>query len=200
MRQTYSVPKKSRITLLMSIMFIVQAWGSALAADRYIIDPTHTYTIFEYSHWGLSLQKGRFDKNSGFIELDTENKTGAVQIEIDASSVSTGNSLFDNTLRSSNFFDAATYPKVIFKSTRVLFDLNDKVIGIEGELSIKSVTRTVKFELTQFTCRFMPLYLKTACGANGYTKILRSDFDMARYTPFVSDEVSLYFIVEAIRE
>jgi polyisoprenoid-binding protein YceI len=173
---------------------------SAVAGDRYVIDSEHTYSIFEYSHWGLSLQKGRFDKNAGFIELDSDNKTGSVQLEIDAASVSTGNTMFDNALRSSRFFDVIAFPKILFKSTNFVFDDNKKVLAIEGDLAIKGITRAVKFEITQFNCRFMPLYFKTACGANGYTKILRSDFDVGRFTPFVSDEVTLYFSVEAIKE
>ncbi len=172
----------------------------AFAADRYAIDPSHTYSIFEYSHWGLSLQQGRFEKNSGFIELDLEKKTGSVQLDIDAASVSTGNSLFDSALRSGSFFDVEAYPKISFKSTTVQFDEKDNVIALEGDLTIKNVTKRVKFSLTHFRCRFMPLYFKTACGANGNAKILRSDFDVGRYTPFVSDEVTLYFSVEAIKE
>ena len=46
----------------------------------------------------------------------------------------------------------------------------------------------------------MLLYLKKACGANGYTRILRSDYKVDRYTPFVSDEVTLYFSVEGIKD
>ncbi len=173
---------------------------SAWAADRYVIDASHTYTIFEYSHWGLSLQQGRFDKNTGSIELDLENRSGSVQLSIEAASVSTGNSVFDAALRSSSFFDVEVFPKISFKSSALLFDEKNNVIGLEGDLTIKSTTKRVKFELTQFRCRFMPLYFKNACGANGYTKILRSEFDVGRYTPFVSDEVTLYFAVEAIKE
>ncbi|MFZ6673725.1 YceI family protein [Undibacterium sp. Xuan67W] len=174
--------------------------ASSYGTDRYVIDPEHTFSVFEYSHWGLSLQRGRFDKNSGVIELDLMNKTGSVQIDIDASSVSTGVALFDNNLRSTSFFDTAQFPKIAFKSTNLRFDDNARLTGIDGELTIKGVTRPAKFELTQFNCRFIVLYLKSACGANGSTKILRSDFNVGRYVPFVSDEVTLYFSVEAIKE
>ncbi len=172
----------------------------ANAVDRYKIDPTHTLSFFEYSHWGLSLQRGRFDRNSGFIELDVENRQGKVEINVDATSVNTANSLFDSALRSDRFFDAEQFPIISFKSTQMHFDERGQVTGIDGELTIKNVTKSVKFELTHFHCRFMPLYLSSACGANGHTKILRSEFDMGRFTPFVSDEVTLYFNVEAIKE
>lgn len=189
-----------RHLIKLSMAFFCCTCQVAFAADRYKIDPSHTYSYFEYSHWGLSLQRGRFDRNSGFIELDFENQQGKVEIDVDATSVSTGNALFDAALRSERFFDAEQFPKISFKSTQMHFDDKGQVVGLEGELTIKNITKSVKFELTHFHCRFMPLYLGSACGANGYTKILRSEFDMGRFTPFVSDEVTLYFNVEAIKE
>lgn len=194
--------KPALISFFLSL-FLDPASGliaSAHAADRYKIDPSHTSSFFEYSHWGLSLQRGRFDRNAGFIELDVENKQGKVEIEVDATSVNTGNAVFDAALRSDSFFDAEQFPTISFKSSQVLFDENGQVVGLEGELTIKNVSKSVKIELTHFHCRFMPLYLSSACGANGYTKILRSEFDMGRFIPFVSDEVTLYFNVEAIKE
>lgn len=172
----------------------------AVAADRYKIDPEHTYSTFEYNHWGLSLQRGRFDRNSGSIEIDFDNRSGSILIEIDAASISTGSSVFDSALRSSRFFDTGTYPKIVFKSTNIVFGEDKKPIALEGELTIKNISRNIRVELSQFNCRFMPLYFKNACGANGSAKILRSDFDLGRFTPFVSDEVSLSFSVEAIKE
>ncbi|MDO9192453.1 MAG: polyisoprenoid-binding protein, partial [Undibacterium sp.] len=61
---------------LCGLIFLL-AWCSlAAAGERYKIDPEHTFSSFEYKHWGLSLQRGRFDRNSGFIELDLSAKNG----------------------------------------------------------------------------------------------------------------------------
>jgi polyisoprenoid-binding protein YceI len=184
---------------LLLLLTLLSPNAPAQAGERYKIDPEHTYSSFEYKHWGLSLQRGRFDKNIGFLELDIPEKTGAINIEIDANSVSTGNDLFNTIMRSDSFFDALQYPKIIFNSTKFLFD-EEKLVQIEGLLTIKETTRPVTVEVTQFGCRFMLLYLKQACGANGQTKILRSDYKVGRYVPFVSDEITLYFSVEAIKE
>jgi polyisoprenoid-binding protein YceI len=191
--------ESAMIRPLFLFLFFLSLSAVVGAADRYRIDPDHTYSSFEYKHWGLSLQRGRFDKNIGFIELDMAEKTGAINIEIDANSVSTGNELFNNIMRSDSFFDAQAYPKIIFNSTKFVFD-EERLTQIEGALTIKETTRPVVVEVTQFGCRFMILYLKQACGANGQTKILRSDYKMGRYAPFVSDEITLYFSVEAIKE
>lgn len=169
------------------------------AADKYVVDQEHTYSHFEYKHWGLSLQRGRFDKNNGSIELDMENKTGSLQIAIEADSVNTGSDTFNTILRSASFFNTEKYPKISFQSNKLVFN-EDKLVQVEGDLTIKDVTRKVTVDITQFDCRFMIIYLKRACGANGYTKILRSDYGVGRYVPFVSDEVTLSFSVEAIKE
>ncbi|MCH8621191.1 YceI family protein [Undibacterium sp. TS12] len=186
--------------ILICLLFLLSSLPfSAQAADRYIVDQEHTYSNFEYRHWGLSLQRGRFDKNSGVIELDMDNKSGSLQISIEAESINTGSDTFNNILRSANFFNVEKYPKISFQSNRMVFN-EDKLVQVEGDLTIKDVTRKVTVDITQFECRFMILYLKRACGANGSTKILRSDFGVGRYVPFVSDEVTLSFSVEAIKE
>jgi polyisoprenoid-binding protein YceI len=174
------------------------ATGQASAAEeRYRIDAQHTFAIFEYEHWGLSLQRGRFDNNSGLIRLDPASRAGAVDIEISAGSVSTGNALFDTVLRSAEFFDANRYPKITFRSNRLQFD-KQRLVRIDGLLTIKGISRDVSLEMSRFDCRFMLLYGRRACGANGTAHLSRSDFDLGRYVPFVSDAVTLYISVEAI--
>ena len=167
--------------------------------ERYVIDPEHTFSSFEYKHWGLSLQRNRFDKSSGVIELNTNEKKGAIKIDIDANSVNTGVGAFDSILRSDSFFDVQKYPKISFESNKFIFE-KDQLKQLEGQLSIKGITRPVTIEVTYFSCKFMFIYLKSACGANGKATILRSDFNVGRYVPFVSDEITLYFSVEAIKE
>ncbi|MBC7413920.1 MAG: YceI family protein [Herminiimonas sp.] len=173
--------------------------GAGWAGERYRIDPQHTFSSFEYEHWGLSLQRGRFDGNTGVIDFDVQAKTGAIDIQIDAASISTGSSLFDRVLRSTEFFDVAKYPGIDFKSSVLRFE-GERLTQVDGILTIKGISRTVTLQMTRFDCRFMVLYGKRACGANGYAKLSRSEFELGRYVPFVSDLVTLYVSVEAIRD
>jgi len=182
-----------------SFIFFMLMHDAAIADDHYVIDPLHTFSSFEYSHWGISTQRGRFDHSSGYIDLDVAKKTGTVLLEIDTGSISTGSDLFNKIMMSDSFFDAEHFQKIVFRSTRMIFD-QEQLSKIDGTLTIKDTTRPVTLEITQFNCRFMVLYFRQACGANGYTRILRSDFNMDKYAPFVSDEVTLYFSVEGIRE
>ena len=165
----------------------------------YRIDPEHTFTSFEYMHWGLSLQRSRFNRQSGTVMLDSEAKSGSVDLTIETASVSTGSDEFDKTLISEGYFDAKTYPTMHFKSTAMEFD-GDRPVRVTGDLTIKDITKPVTLEISHFACRFMLLYLKHACGANGSAKILRSDFGLGKYAPFIADEATLYFSIEAIRE
>jgi polyisoprenoid-binding protein YceI len=187
------------ITHFLALLSVALCPIAAQAQEHFVIDPLHTFSSFEYRHWGLSTQRGQFDQNSGYIDLDLDNKSGTILLEIDARSVSTGSSLFDSVMRSESFFDVGHFQKIIFNSTKFIFD-HDQLSQIEGNLTIKDVTHQVKLEVTQFSCRFMILYFKKACGANGFTTILRSDYNMDRFAPFVSDEVRLVFSVEGIRD
>ncbi|MGV3742147.1 MAG: YceI family protein [Burkholderiaceae bacterium] len=170
----------------------------AHAADVYDIDPQHTFSAFEYNHWGLSYQQGRFDSTQGFIQFSPETRTGEIVIEIDAASVNTGTESFNQLLRSADFFDVENHPKIVFKSSALRFD-GESLSEVEGILTVKGIEQPVTLKINQYHCRFMLIYGAQACGANASAAILRSDFDLGRYVPFVSDRIDLHIRVEAIR-
>jgi len=173
---------------------------AALAApETYVIDGTHTLPRFEYSHFGYSTQLSRFDKTSGKITLDRAAKTGSVDVTIDAKSVDTGYALFNEHIQGEDFFDTAKYPIITFKSGEVKFD-GDKLVAVDGDLTVKGVTKPVTLTVTSFHCMPHPMLKKDACGANATAKIKRSDFNMGKYAPYVSDEVTLTIPVEAVKE
>lgn len=172
---------------------------SFAATDTYVIDATHTVPRFEYNHFGLSNQAHRFDKTSGKITLDRAAKTGSVDVVIDAKSVNTGYEVFDGHLRGDGFFDAEKFATITFKSTGVKFD-GDKVSSVDGNLTIKGITKPVTLTVTNFVAQQHPMMKKDAVGANATAKIKRSDFGLGKFAPNVSDEVTLSIAVEAIKE
>ncbi|MDD5404323.1 MAG: YceI family protein [Sulfuricella sp.] len=174
--------------------------SAALAApETYVIDGTHTLPRFEYSHFGYSTQLSRFDKTSGKITLDRAAKTGSVDVTIDARSVDTGYPLFNEHIQGEDFFDTEKYPTITFKSDRLKFD-GDRLAAVEGDLTVKGVTRPVTLTVTSFLCMPHPMLKKDACGANATARIKRSDFNMGKYAPYVSDEVTLTIPVEAVKQ
>ena len=169
------------------------------APETYIIDGTHTMPRFEYSHFGYSTQVSRFDKTSGTIILDRAAKTGSVDVVIDAKSVNTGYPLFNEHIQGEDFFDTAKYPTITFKSKSLKFD-GDKLASVDGDLTIKGVTKPVTLTVTSFHCMPHPMRKKDACGANATTKIKRSEFNAGKHAPYVSDEVTLTIPVEAVKD
>jgi polyisoprenoid-binding protein YceI len=169
------------------------------APETFNVEPTHTYPRFEYSHFGYSNQQQRFDKTSGKIVIDRAAKTGSVDVSIDATSVNTGYALFNQHIQAEDYFDTARYPTITFKSTRVSFE-GDKPVAVEGNLTIKGVTKPVTLTVTSFHSMPHPMLKKDAIGANATTKVKRSEFNMGKNVPYVSDEVSLTIAVEAIKE
>ncbi|MDP1733562.1 MAG: YceI family protein [Sulfuritalea sp.] len=174
--------------------------AAALAApETYNIEPTHTYPRFEYTHFGYSNQQQRFDKTSGKVVIDRAAKTGSVDVTIDATSVNTGYALFNGHIQGADYFDTAKYPAITFKSTAVKFD-GDKPVAVEGNLTIKGVTKPVTLTVTHFHSMPHPMLKKDAIGANAVTKVKRSEFNMGKNVPYVGDEVTLTIAVEAVKE
>jgi polyisoprenoid-binding protein YceI len=169
------------------------------APETYDIDPSHTAPRFEYSHFGYSTQVHSFDKTSGKIVFDREARTGSVEVTIDAKSVNTGYALLDEHIRGEDFFNTAAYPTITFKSTNVKFK-GDVPAAMEGNLTVKGITKPVTLIITSFQAMPHPMLKKDAIGANAVTKIKRSDFSMGKYAPNVSDDVTLSIAVEAIKE
>ncbi|MGH8832052.1 MAG: YceI family protein [Polaromonas sp.] len=173
--------------------------ATALAAEVYESDPDHTFAFFEFNHIGYSFQRDRFDKVSATVSLDLEQRVGRVEVSIDVKSVSTGSHFFNQVLQSEAFFDADQFPVITFKSDRLSFDRLDNVTAVEGDLTIKGITKPVTLKVTNFKCMMHPLLRKPACGLNATGKVRRSDFALAKYVPLVSDEIGLYISMEALK-
>jgi len=169
------------------------------APETYMIDGAHTMPRFEYSHMGFSEQLSRFDKAAGSVTIDRAAKTGSVDVTIDAKSVNTGSTQFNEHIQSKDFLDTATFPTITFKSTSVKFN-GDAVASVDGALTIKGVTKPVTLNVVSFKCMPHPMLKKEACGATATTVIKRSEFNAGMYAPLVSDEVTLTLPIEAIKQ
>ena len=187
---------KSSTLLLLTALFST----SVLAApETFVIDYTHTLPRFSYSHFGYSTQLSRFDKTTGKIVLDRQAKIGSVDVTVDTRSVNTGSALFNEHIQGADFLDNAHYPTMTFSSNKLNFE-GDKLVSIEGTLTLKGISKPVTLTVTSFQCMPHPMLKKDACGANATTVIKRTDFNMGKYAPNVGDEVTVTIPVEAIKE
>ena len=169
------------------------------APVTYTIDNSHTYPHFTYNHLGFSNQTHKFDKTSGTVVLDRVAKSGSVDVTIDAASVNTGYALFNEHLQGADFFDTTVYPTLTFKSSTMSFK-GDQPVSVAGDLTIKGVTKPVTLKITHFKCQPHPMLKVDACGANATTQVKRSEFNMGKNVPYVSDEVTLTLAIEAVNK
>jgi polyisoprenoid-binding protein YceI len=183
-----------------ALAFSTLAVTSAIAAPKtFDIDGSHTFPRFSYSHFGYSTQVSRFDNTTGTVVFDADAKTGSVDITIDMKSVNTGFADFNGHIQGEDFLDTAKFPKATFKSTKVNFQ-DGKPASIEGQLTIKGVTKAVTLTVTSFQAMPHPMLKKDAIGANAFTVIKRSEFNAGKYAPYVGDEVRIEIALEAIQK
>jgi len=183
--------------LLLSLLCI--ATPALAAPETYVIDTNHTKPRFSYNHFGYSTQLSRFDKTSGKIVLDKEAKQGSINVIIETNSVNTGYALFNEHIQGADFFDAAKYPTSTFTSSKLNFQ-QDKITSVDGTLTIKGISKPVTLAVTSFMCMPHPMQKKEACGANATVVVKRSDYNMGKHVPYVSDEVTIDIPVEAVKE
>lgn len=191
---------KIKTQLTASLLLAASVVAPALAApETFVLDTTHSYPRFSYSHFGYSTQLSRFNKTTGKVVFDKSAKTGSVDIVIDMKSVDTGYSTFDEHIQGEDFLDTAKYPTASFKSTKVNFN-GDTPATVEGNLTIKGITKPVTLTVSSFQAMAHPMLKKDAIGANAYTIVKRSDFNAGKYAPHVGEDVRIDIAVEAIKE
>ena len=185
----------TRITLATALFALL---GIANAAPQtYVVDGSHTFPRFSYSHFGLSTQLSSFKNTRGQVVFDAQAKTGSVDITIDMKSVNTGFDDFNSHIQGEDFLDTAKHPTATFKSTRVVFE-GDKSKSIDGVLTIKGVSKPVTLNVTSFLAMPHPMLKKPALGANAFTTIKRSEFNAGKFAPYVGDEVRIDIAIEAV--
>lgn len=182
----------------LSIALVTLPVSVFAAADAYTIDPEHTYPHFAISHLGFSTLHGRFGATQGKLTWDKAAKTATVDIKIDAASVDTGFKKRDDHLRSPDFLSVAEFPDITYKSSKVIFT-GDKPTSVEGNLTIKGVSKPVTLSITRMHCGVHPMKKIDVCGFDATAKIKRSDFGVNFALPAVGDDMNLTLEVEAAK-
>ena len=165
----------------------------------YAIDSSHTFPRFSYSHFGMSTQLSKFNKTTGTLVLDKAAKTGSVDVVIDMKSVETGSTAFNGHIQGEDFLDTAKYPTATFKSTKLVFE-GEKPAAVEGNLTIKNVTKPVTLKLTNFVNMAHPMLKVDAIGADATVVVKRTDFNAGKYAPYVGDDVTITISLEAVKQ
>ena len=187
-----------KLKLLIATLLTAATASSMAASTTYNLDPTHTFPSFEADHMGLSVWRGKFNKTEGTVTLDRAAKTGELKISIDAASIDFGFDKMNSHARSAEMFNVEKFPTVSYKSKSLKFD-GDKLVSVDGELTMLGVTKPVTLTVNKFKCIMHPRLKREVCGADATAEFKRTDFGLNYATPAFAPEVKLAIQVEAIK-
>lgn len=173
--------------------------ATSAGATTFTLDKQHADVRFTWDHLGLSRQSGRAGNVSGTLDFEPEKPEAAsLAIEIKAASLQTGIPALDTLLtKGKDYFDSAQFPAITFKSTAVHLT-GDKTADVVGTLSINGIAKpaTLAVHLNYLgphpLASVNPTFQnQTVAGFSARTQILRSDWEILRMVPLVSDEIRI---------
>jgi polyisoprenoid-binding protein YceI len=149
-----------------------------MSTVKWILDPTHSEITFKVRHLVISNVSGSFLKFS--IDAETEGEdftTAKVNLSIEANSITTGNEQRDGHLKTDDFFNVEKYPDIKFSPTKYESVDNDGSFEVYGNLTIREVTKNVKFDV-EFGGVIKDPWGNTRAGFSVNGKINRKDFGL----------------------
>jgi polyisoprenoid-binding protein YceI len=180
---------------------------SSARADIYTFDRDHTNISFSWNHLGIARQSARILEFDGTLDFDPENaESSSVEVTMKAASIFSGAKALDRDLRSSDFFDAARYPEITFKSTMIR-RMGERSGEVFGNLTILGETRPVVLQVRWNFSGEHPLGQinpgykgKYVAGFSAVTTVARSEWGLKRAIPLVSDEIDIAIEAEFLRK
>ena len=186
-----------RATALGAALFSASA---ALAeAEKYMLDASHSQIVFSYDHLGFSTTWGMFSGFEGEIMFDQANPAASsVSVSMPVKSMLTGWEGRFQHFMSKDFFDAADDEMVSFASTGIELT-GESTAKITGDLTLNGVTKLVVLDAVLNKTGDHPMANKPWAGFSATTSVLRSDFGLGMFAPYVSDEVAIQISIEAMK-
>ncbi len=186
------------------LLFFAMAWViQAGAAQEYSVDNSHTEIGFSVKHMVVATVRGQFTDFSGKVFYDEEDVTRSTVVGVvKTASITTTNEKRDEHLRSADFFDAAQYPEILFKSSRIEKKGDGHVVY--GDLTIRGVTREIALDFV-ITGTVIDPWGNQRIGLEASGKINRQDFGVSWSKALdagglvVSDEVRINILAEFIK-
>ncbi|QIE41778.1 polyisoprenoid-binding protein [Rhodobacteraceae bacterium SC52] len=165
---------------------------------EYTLDSSHSQILFSYNHLGFSTTYGMFSGFAGTIQFDeADPANSSVKVSMPVTSMFTGWEARDSHFMSGDFFDASgDEEQVSFVSTGIEVT-GDATALITGDLTLNGVTKEVVLDTVLNKADTHPMASKPWLGFNATTTLLRSDYGVEAFAPFVSDEVEVVISIEA---
>lgn len=183
----------------LAVALAFAATAATAAPETYSMDPGHTQILFSWNHFGFSHPTANFDDVSGTIVYDADKiSNSSVDVTIVTSSINTHVPALDEHLQKDEFFDAAKYPKITFKSTAVEAGASKGTLKVTGDLNLHGVSKPVVLMATLNKVGDHPMSKTPTIGFDATATLSRSAFGIAKYVPNIADEVSLRITTEAV--
>jgi polyisoprenoid-binding protein YceI len=185
-------------TLFALAIALLLAGHAGAEPVTYKIDPTHTFPSFEADHMGISVWRGKLNKNSGTVVFDKAGGGGSVDITIDPKSIDFGMDALNTWARGADFFNVKKFPTAVYKGR---FDGASGGVPTQvvGDLTLHGVTRPVTLKLNGVKCIPDPMLKRERCGADAVGSFNREDFGLDAGKAYgFKMEVALRIQVEAV--
>ncbi len=186
--------------------FALSALIAALAAapafaeaEKYTLDASHSQIVFNYNHLGFSTTYGMFSGFNGEIMFDQANPAAStVAVSFPVKTMLTGwQERFDHFM-TKDFFDATDDEMVTFTSTAIEVT-GEKTAKITGDLALNGVTKSVVLDAVMTQAGEHPMAKAPWAGFTATTTLIRSDYNLGQFAPYVSDEVQVMISIEAMK-
>ena len=186
-----------RATALGAALF--SASDALAEAEENMLDASHSQIVFSYDHLGFSTTWGMFSGFEGEIMFDQANPAASsVSVSMPVKSMLTGWEGRFQHFMSKDFFDAADDEMVSFASTGIELT-GESTAKITGDLTLNGVTKPVVLDAVLNKTGDHPMANKPWAGFSATTSVLRSDFGLGMFAPYVSDEVAIQISIEAMK-
>lgn len=186
-------------TMFLSAAVAVAATAAFAAPEKYVLDSSHSQILFSYDHLGFSTTWGMFAGFEGEIMFDQEDPSNSsVTVSFPARSMFTGWEERFEHFMSDEFFGAEANEMVSFTSTSIKVTDDDEAL-ITGDLTLNGITREVVLEAELTKLGQHPMAGKDWAGFEAETTLKRSDYDMGKFAPHISDEVEIEISIEAMK-
>jgi polyisoprenoid-binding protein YceI len=180
------------LSLALAAPSVAQAPKAAAAqSGTYKVEPSHTRVLFAVNHMGFTTWYGDFTKASGSLKLDAADPAKSqVEVSVPTATVSTTNTVLDGELKAADWLDAAKFPAMTFKSTKVTPTGAGRA-DIAGDLTLHGVTKPVVLHAKFNGSGPNPMTKAVTVGFDLSGQIKRSEFGVSKYVPMVGDNVDL---------
>lgn len=183
----------------LSLIAALAAAPAIAAPEAYVLDPSHSQIVFTYNHLGFSTTTGMFSGFEGAITFDqAEPAKSSVTVEFPVTTMLTGwQERFDHFM-TADFFNAEANGTVKFVSTAIEVT-GETTAKITGDLTMNDVTKPVVLDAKLNQKGDHPMANKPWAGFDATTTVLRSDFNLGMFAPYISDEVKIDISIEAMK-